>query len=309
MKKRGKIKLFSFGIFILIISEILNYYPNVLETTKIDGQYTVCMKKQYDESELDEELNNKINEIDYYIRTNYKASIVYEDAKTSFHYEYNPDTVYYGASLIKIVEAMYLFDEATVGNINLDSRLTYYSKYVVPYSEGMSKKNIGDEVSLKELISYALMYSDNSAHFMLSDYIGKDNIIAYGKKLGAQNILTGEDTFGNQSATDTNIYLKHAYEIISSGSEYGKLLKRYMANTHYNSLYLGEKNNVAHKYGWYQKYYHDIGIVYEEHPYFISILTNHGNENFKEIVRDIHKKINELHRLFYEKRKTICLSQ
>ena len=65
-------------------------------------------------------------------------------------------------------------------------------------------------------------------------------------------------------------------------------------------------NNVAHKYGWYSTYYHDIGIVYEKNPYYISVLTNHGKGDYKKIVNNIHKKINELHHLFYEERQNNC---
>lgn len=81
-----------------------------------------------------------------------------------------------------------------------------------------------------------------------------------------------------------------------------------MLNTYYNSLYLTstEENNVAHKYGWYSYYYHDVGIVYEEYPYFISILTLMGNEDYASAVRDIHTKVNNLHHMFYENRKNIC---
>jgi beta-lactamase class A len=291
-----------------LISNTEENKSNNDEEEKKLAAYNACLSKEYDDSELSDELTDKINEIDVYIKTNYYASVVYEDVNTGFSYKYNEDDVYYGASLIKIVEAEYLFDKAAAGEIDINDTIKYTSKYVADYSDGMSKRTIGEDVTIKDLISYAIMYSDNSAHFMLSDYIGVSNLRSYGQALGAKNILTGGDTFGNQSASDTNIYLHHAYEIINSGSEYGKLLKEYMTNTYYNSLYLTdeEDNNVAHKYGWYSNYYHDIGIVYEDYPYYVSILTNHGKGDYKTVVNNIHKKINELHHLFYEQREQSC---
>lgn len=270
--------------------------------------YESCLLKSFSQDELDDTLNNKIFEVSEYIRNNYYASVVYEDVLTGFSFKYNEDVVYYGASLIKIVEAEYLLDKAINGEIDINDTIKYTSNYIASYSEGMSKRMVGEEVSIKDLISYALIYSDNTAHLMLSDYIGRNNLREYGRKLGAKNILIGGDTYGNQSASDTNIYLHHAYEIINSNNEYGQLLKKYMMNTFYNSLYLTseEENNVAHKYGWYSTYYHDIGIVYESNPYYISILTNHGKGDYAVVVRDIHKKINELHHLFYEERKKRC---
>lgn len=330
-KRRKKRKLKIKNLLLLILLALVLYniayfgfnkYHNYIENkkqlekekkeeerqAKLLKEYNACVYKKYEESDLNEELSSKINEVTYYIRTNYYASVVYEDAATGFSFKYQEDESYYGASLIKIVEAMYLFDKAEAGEIDINDTLTYTSKYVASYSDGMSKKKVGDEVSIKELISYALLYSDNSAHFMLSDYIGVENLRNYGKSLGAVHILNSGDTFGNQSALDTNIYLHHAYEIIKSNSEYGKLLKEYMTNTNYNSLYLTEEenNNVAHKYGLYANYYHDIGIVFEENPYYISVLTNHGKGDYKTVVNNIHKKINELHHLFYEQRQKDC---
>lgn len=278
---------------------------NLEITEKLDE----CVRKEFSDEDLTQDLNEKIEEINTYIDKNYNASVVYEDVSTGFKYAYNEDTIYYGASLIKLVEVMYIFDEAERGNIDINETITYTSNYKKTYSVGMEKHKIGDEVSLKELISYAIMYSDNSAHFMLIDYIGKENLKKYGKSLGAKYTLYGTDTFGSQTAFDTNIYLEHAYEIIENNDEYGPLLKEYMMNTYYNSLYLTdeENNNVAHKYGWYSYYYHDIGIVYESRPYLISILTLHGRDNYEDVVKDIHEKVNELHNFFYENRKDACM--
>lgn len=325
-KLKLKIKIFSF-IIILLLAIGISYYGYdeynkyvekiekiakekriKKEQEKLLKQYNECLIKTYNEEELSDNLKNKISEVDNYIKQNYSASVVYNDITTGFNYKYNEDKVYYGASLIKLVEAMYIFDKASNGEIDINTTIKYTVNYKAAYSDGMSKRSVGEDVSLKDLISYAIMYSDNTAHFMLSDYIGRENLKNYGKSLGAKNILTGGDSFGNQTASDTNIYLNHAHEIINSGSEYGKMLKEYMTNTYYNSLYLTDEanNNVAHKYGWYSSYYHDIGIVFEEKTYYISILTNHRNGDYKTVVNNIHKKINELHNLFYEERKNTC---
>lgn len=270
--------------------------------------YNECVIKKYSEEELNDDLKNKIDETTNFIKNNYYASFLYEDINTGLTLKLGEDNIYYGASLIKLVEAEYLIDKADSGEIDLNEKLVYAAKYKAGFSDGMKNKKIGEEVSLQELMSYAIMYSDNSAHFMISDYIGVSNLKEYGKKMGAKNILNGGDTFGSQSPSDTNIYLHHAYEIIESGSENGKLLKQYMMNTEVNALNLmgDENNNVAHKYGQYGSVYHDIGIVYEEYPYYISILTNHGAGNYTIKVNEIHKKINEFHNYFYDYRKNSC---
>ena len=279
------------------------------EEEKMRKEYENCLIEKYDESDNSEELINKQNEITNYIKNNYRASILYEDEITGYTYKYNEEQTYYGASLIKIVDAMYLFDKAEAGEIDIyNTKLKYDSKYVHGFSTGMKTKTVGEEVSLEELIKFAMTYSDNSAHFMLIDYIGVDNLKEYAQSLGATKIsVIKSDTFGMQNAVDTNIYLHHAYEIINSGSKYGKLLKEYMLNNDTNALNLNEDEiTIAHKYGQYDTVYHDIGISFEESPYYISILTSHGRGKYVEIVNDISGKIKELHDTFHEERKNKC---
>lgn len=98
-------------------------------------------------------------------------------------------------------------------------------------------------VSLRELITYAITYSDNSAHEMLYDYIGRDNLKNYGNSLGAKYIMTGGDHYGNQTVDDTMLYLKETYNIIINNDEYGPYLKDIMMNTDNNRLNFEEVNN------------------------------------------------------------------
>lgn len=323
-KKKQKLKRNNFKILLLLIISITIAYcvnnndiekkaneltNNVVKKINLkdeQSEHEKCMISKFSDADMSDQLKNKIEQLNSYL-SNYNLSVYYEDNATDFTYKYNENEVYYGASLIKLVEAIYLIDKASNNEINLDTTtVKYLEKYKAEDSIGMDKRNIGEDVSLKDLISYAIKYSDNTAHFMLINYIGVSKLKDYGNSLGAVNILTSGDTYGNQSASDTNIYLKHAYEIIKNNETYGSFLKECMTNTYYNYLNLGEENNVAHKWGWHSIYFHDIGIVFEDNPYTISILTTYGKGDYKTIVNDVHKKINELHHLFYSERENKC---
>ena len=53
---------------------------------------------------------------------------------------------------------------------------------------------------------------------------------------------------------------------------------------------------VMHKYGYWGGYYHDVGIVLDEQPYIIVVLTEQGEGSFKyQIINNISKLINEYH--------------
>lgn len=270
-------------------------------------EYSICLNKKYTSEELTEEIIRKKQEVDNLIVVNkYKTSVYFEDINTGFTYTYQPNTSYYGASLIKLVEALYLINKAIDGEINLDTEtITYTEAYKKSFSSGMATHKYGDAVTLRDLITYAIAVSDNSAHLMLYDYIGRENLKTYGQSLGGKYIMTGSDTFGNQSAADTNLYLKEAYRIITENEEYGSFLKIIMDNNVRNSFNT-DTIKIYHKYGAYDIYYHDIGLNLEEHPYAISIFTLHEDKNYKEVVQNIHTKIRELQDLFYIARENAC---
>lgn len=191
-----------------------------LEKMEKEENYNKCLIQPVSSDDLTETILSLEEEITNYIGRNYYASVGYYDVLTGFSYNYKNDVVYYGASLIKIVDALYLINEAIDGKIDLDKEMMMYtSKYKCDYSTGMEKKNYGDMVSLRELITYAITYSDNSAHEMLYDYIGRDNLKNYGNSLGAKYIMTGGDHYGNQTVDDTMLYLKEAYNIIINNEE------------------------------------------------------------------------------------------
>ena len=324
--KRYKFKyqnIFLFAVILVLIFVLLNVLKNrqdlnVLPLPQIDDKinkeeqrkkeedYQNCLNEPVSNEEM-EALTENINEINNFIVNNkYEASVYFEDLTTGLNYTYQKDKIYYGCSLIKIVDALYLINKAIAGEINLDTEtLTYTKNYRADYSDGMATRKIGEQVSLRDLITYAISVSDNTAHLMLIDYIGFANLKAYGQSLGAKVILTGGDNFGNQTAEDTNIYLKEAYRIIKENEEYGSFLKTIMDNDERNAFNT-DTVRIYHKYGSYGVNYHDIGLNLGDHPYTISILTLHEGRNYTEVVQNIHEQVRNLQNSFYENRESLC---
>lgn len=319
-KKRRKLSIFS-KLLLVILSCFIGIYAykkyddHLAEQARLEAlrleqiekelekKYTACLNKDFNEEEVTEDIKKLTASLDNLLKK-YNVFVNYEDLNTGFLYKYKEDEMVYGASLIKLVDALYLYDN----KVDFNETVTYESKYIKKYSSGMDKRTIGEKVSLKDLMNYSLSVSDNTAHMMLIDYIGYNNLKSYGKSLGANAILSGSDKYGNQTASDTNIYLKKAYEIMTKYDN-GSLLKEYMSNDYQNHLYLDNEKSIAHKYGSHDIYFHDIGIVFDENPYTISILTLHGKGNYKEIIKEIHQNINALHNEFNENRKNICYNE
>ena len=240
--------------------------------------------------ELEIDLNNYL--------ANHNIGFKYQEKTLDYELSYRSDAVFYGASLIKLVDADYLLDN----DIDLSLTKKYENKHVMAYSSGVSKYKIGDEISLNDLMNYAVSMSDNSAHLMLIDYIGFTKLQDYGKSLGGNVILQGGDLFGNQTADDMIVYLNKAYELINN-KENGYLLKEAMLNTEVN--YLNFDDVVfGHKYGSHSVYFHDVGILFSDNPYLIAILTT--SDNNKSVVTEISKKVYNIHNKLLAEKNNYC---
>ena len=267
--------------------------------------YEECLGRFYSEIDDTEVIINAKNDLTNYIKDNYYASVSYEDLTYGFSYSYDQDKVYYAASTIKALGALYIYTKAAEGEINLDDTITYAAKYKVSYSAGVSKHKVGSKIKIRDLVKYSVVYSDNSAHQMLIAYIGKSKLKEFGKSLGAKNTLNGGDNFGNTSSADGLIYMKAVNNFIENNGELGEELKGFFVTSEQNELSVNNLD-VAHKYGLYKKYYHNMGIVYDEKPYVVSIMTLEGTDQKDRAVKNISAKVYELHNLFKTNRENVC---
>ncbi len=268
--------------------------------------YNECLSRKVTEVDMTQDIVNATDELTMYLKDNYAVSVSYEDLNYGYSFSYKSDQVYYAASTIKSLTALYIYKNASEGKINLDDTVTYASKYKVSYSSGVSKHKIGSKISLRTLVKYAVIYSDNSAHQMLVSYIGRSKLKEFGKSLGAKNTLNGGDNFGNISSNDGLIYMKAINEYIENNGELGQELKSYFVDSYQKELAVNNLK-VANKYGLYKKYYHNMGIVYDDSPYVIAIMTLEGNGNKTTVVNNISKKIYDLHNLYKVNRENVCM--
>lgn len=112
-----------------------------LEKMEKEENYNKCLIQPVSSDDLTETILSLEEEITNYIGRNYYASVGYYDVLTGFSYNYQNDVVYYGASLVKIVDALYLINEAIDGKIDLDEEMMVYtSKYKCDFSTGMEKR-------------------------------------------------------------------------------------------------------------------------------------------------------------------------
>lgn len=308
----SKIRLFLNAIFVLLllaniitIPLKINFQKPYIQKVLINQIRKQNRKRNINKCLKSKELNESIQssvvdlekELINYLEQ-YNIGFKYVEKNLKYEISYNSDKEFYGASLIKLLDADYLLDN----DVDLSNKKTYEKKYKMGYSSEVSKYKIGDDISLENLMKYAISVSDNSAHLMLIDYIGFNNLKEYGQSLGGKYVLEGGDLFGNQSADDMIIYLNKAYELINS-KEKGIILKEAMLNTEVNYLNFDDVS-FGHKYGSYNSYYHDVGIYFSDNPYLIAILST--NDKRKETITEISKKVYNIHNKLIEAKKNYC---
>ena len=190
-----------------------------------------------------------------------KVGVGYYNLVTGKSYFYHQNEVIYGASLIKTLAVTYLYDK------------------------GLVKPELLADINL------AISVSDDAAYKRLVNRIGRDNMIAYGNSLGVATLSgTTNQYFENTTVMGQLAYLKQLWNVSVKHPE----MRAPFLNSNHNYLRVGAAA-VMHKYGEYQIWRHDVGIVLDSQPYIVIVLTEHG-ANGPGIIREIAGLIDRLHK-------------
>lgn len=219
------------------------------------------------------------NGIDSYVKpsiTNYpNISIYYENLSTGDKYSYNSSKIRPAASTIKLPLALFLYDLASKGKINLDEKLTYRSHHYYGGSGVIQKDRVGTSYTIRDLLKKCIVYSDNIAFIMLRERVGKSNFINYAKSLGGKTVYPAG--MNVTTANDLSLYLKRVWNFAEKNPKYGNELLNLLANTAYKETIAPglSANKVAHKVGYIPKdlIYNDAAIIMDDQPYILVIMT------------------------------------
>jgi len=229
---------------------------------------------------------------------------------------YNSDAVYYSASLIK---APYIYSvllevsefEKTAerdeeGKIiygegeekyNLDEMWTFDPETMMESGSGeIQSMPAGTEMTWRELFTYVLLYSDNVAWNQIMDRFGFTTFYRLVGQLGIQG--TSSD-FMDLSADDCVKFMREIYNFFESGDPYGQFMKEYMMKSKHTVMICASfpAGTVPHKYGWDTDSYHDMAIIYDEHPYILVIMTDlhDGSKTDNAFVHSVVEMTKEIH--------------
>jgi beta-lactamase class A len=200
-------------------------------------------------------------------------------------------------STFKAPTALYAYKLASEGKLDLSNKMTYTSsKYYYPGSGIIRKAASGTKYTLKTLISYSILHSDNSAYIMLRDYLSAEGISQMCKDMGCDNYELAKDNWPKVSARDAALWWNEIYSFCREDS-YGSALYTTFVNATGNMIdkALGYEYEVAHKSGSGSGYHHDCAIVMAEEPYILVLYTHNsagGSSNYNymsKIIREINE--------------------
>ena len=172
------------------------------------------------------------------------------------------------------------------------------------YKEGsgiIQYEEAGFTLTYKELIEYTILHSDNIAFEQLRQIYGMDSFYDLVWKLGIQGTSYG---FMQLSASDCAAVLEDIFDYFQTEEKYALMLKDIMSRSAHSVMIPAAVSPVicAHKYGWDDESYHDMGIVLDEHPYIIVIMTDldEGGERINSYIRSLVQKCREIHNSTYK---------
>ena len=271
-------------------------------------KYTMCINSNVNEEELPDNVKNIINEIrEYYKKDKNYFSYKYVDIQTGFNVSINENQAIFTASTIKGPAAIYIYEMADEGKINLDDVLTYTSKY---YDNGggiLRFKNFNTTYSTKELLDYSITLSDNSAHMMLVDKYGRDNMMNFWKSKGTNTIFTKPYTqWGNNTAHDAAIYMNELYRYYQTNGTYSDLAMNEFLNAKKKILSAPNDYKIANKAGWWHEYMHDAAIVFAENPYVVVAFSTLGSQYNGPFFKNISNLTYQLHSEYWKYKMESC---
>ena len=268
-----------------------------------------CITSPVDMNNLPDSINNIIADINNYYNSSYNNfAFAYKDIFTGFTVSYNANQRIHTASTIKGPTDLYIYEMASQGKVDLDKMLTYTGNYVNSGSGVLKYKPINTQYSVRTLLEYSTVTSDNAAHNMLMDHFGKENMLNFWSNLGTNAIFTGYDNWGETNAHDALIYMSELYRFYAENDEYGEAIMKNFINAYPTFITSHGDVPIANKSGWNGTTIHDVAIVFTSNPYIVVALSNLGEEDYTSYFNRASELAFNLHNEYWKYKMDKCTS-
>ena len=300
LKVDSKVLKIGLSIFVIIAIGIIIYSyimrseeevsEQVEEKKEEESLETASIEEPIVEETVDSNIENLINQImteNNLNETNF--FFFFYNIEEKKYYFYNENTYFTAASTIKVPVAMLYYDKIADGELNLSDTLLYNSDdYEVGDGSTAADYSVGERISISYLLEQTIVNSDNTALNILIHNIGyqkcKEELTKY------SDIEFTEDFYSSNVANVSYYYdvLQYLYQNTDKYSELIEYMKISSGGGYLKANL--PQYEVAHKYGSYDGYVHDYGIIYGQNTYLIGVFTN-GIANASDLIVDIGEQV------------------
>ncbi|MBO5274277.1 MAG: serine hydrolase [Clostridia bacterium] len=244
-------------------------------------------------------------------------ALYYKDIENGYTFFFNPTWTTSSASMIKAPFALSILESYAAQDKraaesetpipeeellpSLDTKFIYTEDKYRSGSGKIKEAEYGTEYTYRELIDYMLRYSDNVAYAELKEVYGIDAFRALASRL---KLTSMNASLSNMSVKDACTIMGAIYTFCSENESYGPLMEDALKNANHTVMipFGVWGTDCAHKYGWDIGAYHDMAIVYNDHPYTVSVMSNldQGGDEVNQYIQQLIKLVAKMHANFYK---------
>ena len=222
--------------------------------------------------------------------------VFFKDLSSGKTFGINENLEVPAASTVKVAVVLYTSYLVSRGDLSWNEQLVYHNSRDWRGGAGIMQYTAkdGDIFTIRELAEKAIIYSDNVAWKMLERRLGIENLVNFMTEIGGRTVYPGGQNVS--TPRDNATYMEAALSFSKSNAE-GEKLMFDLANTVWNTglnRYITEVE-VAHKEGDIMGVADDVGVIYAEKPYVLSIMSK-GHED----VEAGFEKIGEISRMIFD---------
>ncbi|MCF7872844.1 MAG: class A beta-lactamase-related serine hydrolase [Candidatus Omnitrophica bacterium] len=229
--------------------------------------------------------------------------IIYKPGFLKFEFAYNQDEKIAAASLIKLPILAAALKAVYEDRIELDQKVQITSKDITGGSGIFKKIEMPFSLTFKELLSFMIIISDNTATNKVIDILGIDYInksfldfnlkdtVLKRKMMDFSSRSKGIENY--TSSRDVVRILKKIYYEQLINQQFSQFARDLLSRQQYNdriAYFLPKEVEVAHKTGLERGVVHDAGIVYGKKKDFIICVLTKDVRNYskaKEFIANI----------------------
>ena len=218
------------------------------------------------------------------------VSFYYKNLVTGREYAYRENEKMYAASVIKLYIMTDAFLRIKRGELDPDMIVTTRRADCVPSCGAINYMHEGLKLTVMDLITLMIIFSDNTATNILIDILGMDRINEEIQSIGIKDVWLGRKMFDLEksamgiqnliTAKETGLLLQRMYEgtLVDKASS-DKMLS-IMKDQQLNGKIpfylhtLKPEPDIAHKTGEDDGITHDVGIVYGKEPFIVCFCGN-----------------------------------